>query len=102
MGDPIQNTFEINGHHVTFDAIGIAAVRLTKKGQLEAIAAGGLKSFQGGGLEIILPDRVDVALWKDDSGVWQGILQGYEGAVPEALKVLCKNWNRLKVPEGNQ
>jgi hypothetical protein len=102
MGDPIQKTFEINGHNVTFDAIGIAAVRLTEKGQLEAIAAGGLKSFQGGGLEIFLPNRVDVALWKDDSGVWQGILQGYEGDVPEALKTLCKNWNRLKVPEDHQ
>jgi len=98
MGDPIQKTFEINGHHVTFDAIGIAAVRLTEQGQLEAIAAGGLKSFQGGGLEIFLPDRVDVALWKDNSGVWQGILQGHEGVVPEALQMICKNWIRLKVP----
>ena len=90
MGDPIQKTFEVNGHPVSFDAIGIAAVRLTKKGQLEAIAAGGLKSFQGGGLEIFLQDRVDIALWKDSEGIWQGILQGHVGDVPEPLKTLCR------------
>lgn len=98
MGDPLQKTIIVDGHKVAFDAIGTAAVRLDKQGQLEAMAAGGFKSFVGGGLEISMPVRADVALWKDESGVWQGILQGYEGEVPKSLRRLCKNWTRLKIP----
>jgi hypothetical protein len=98
-GDPLKKTILVNCHNVTFDAIGIAAVRLDDHGKLEAMAVGGLKSFMGGGIEIIMPTRADVALWKDENGVWQGVLQDYEGAMPEILKKLCKNWIRLKVPE---
>ncbi len=102
MGDPIQRTFPVNGHEVTFDAVGIAAVRLDEDGRLKAMAAGGLKSFQGGGLEIVMPTRADIALWKDANGTWRGVLQGYPGAVPESLASFCKNWTRLKVPEPAQ
>ena len=52
-------------------------------GKLEAMAAGGLKTFRGGGIEISMPIRADVALWKDRNGAWQGILQGHDGAVPD-------------------
>ena len=97
-GDAIQKTITVKGLKVTFDAIGIAAVRLDKNGKLEAMAAGGLKSFQGGGVNISMPTRADVALWKDKNGVWQGALQDYEGAVPETLAKLCTNWLRLEVP----
>lgn len=99
MGDPIQRIIDIDDKKVLFDGIGIAAVRLDEEGKLEAMAAGGLKSFKGGGIEITMPNRADVALWKDESGVWQGVLQGYNGEVPENLESLCKNWTRLKVPE---
>lgn len=98
MGDPIKETFSVGGRDVTFDSVGIAAVRLDDNGRLEAMAAGGLKSFQGGGVEIAMPTRADVALWKGKNGTWQGILQGYEGAVPKALTTLCKNWIRLTIP----
>ena len=97
-GDSLQKTIRVNGHEVTFDAVGVAAVRLDEQGKLEAMAAGGLKSFQGGGVEIAMPARADVALWKNKNGTWQGILQGYQGAVPENLAILCKNWTRLKIP----
>ena len=97
-GDAIQKTITVKGLKVTFDAIGIAAVRLDKNGKLEAMAAGGLKSFQGGGVNISVPTRADVALWKDKNGVWQGVLQDYEGAVPENLAEICTNWLRLEVP----
>ncbi|MCF7972844.1 MAG: hypothetical protein K9N55_03415 [Phycisphaerae bacterium] len=98
MGDPIQKTFSVRGYDVTFDSVGLAAVRLDEHGRLEAMAAGGLQSFQGGGIDISMPIRADVALWKDKNGAWQGVLQGYEGVVPEALTTLCQNWTRLKVP----
>lgn len=98
MGDLIQKAIVVDGHNVTFDAIGIAAVRLDKKGKLEAMAGGGLKSFVGGGVEIVMPTRADVALWKDKNGVWQGVLQGYEGEVPENLATFCNRWIFLKPP----
>lgn len=97
-GDPIQETITVNGHHVIIDAVGIAGVRLTKDGQLEALAAGGLKSFTAGSLEIELPERIDMALWKDNTGAWQGVLQDYEGAVPKSLAAITGQWMRLAVP----
>ena len=39
MGDPIHQTLAVNGHEVTFDAVGVAATRLDKEGELEALAA---------------------------------------------------------------
>jgi hypothetical protein len=99
LGDPIQKTLNVDGHEVAFDAVGVAAVRLDKDGKLEALAAGGLKRFAVGKTKIELPQRIDVALWKDTKGVWQGVLQDYEGEVPKDLAALCKHWTRLKVPE---
>ena len=49
--------------------------------------------------KIELPQRIDVALWKDTKGVWQGVLQDYEGEVSADLAALCKHWTRLQVPE---
>ena len=77
----------------------MAAVRLDKDGKLEALAAGGLKRFAVGKTTIELPQRIDVALWKDEKGVWQGVLQDYAGDVPKDLAALCKHWTRLQVPE---
>lgn len=99
MGDPIQKTLMVNGHKVAFDAIGIGAVRLDKKGKLAAMAAGGLKSFRGGGVSIGLPERVDVALWRDDRGRMRGVIQGWTGPIPAALTALTADWLRLAVPK---
>ena len=99
LGDPIQKTLNVDGQEVAFDAVGVAAVRLDKDGKLEALAAGGLKRFAVGKTTIELPQRIDVALWKDKEGVWQGVLQDYEGDVPKDLAALCKHWIRLQVPE---
>ncbi|MCE9609058.1 MAG: hypothetical protein K8R23_02405 [Chthoniobacter sp.] len=99
LGDPIQKTLNVDGHEFAFDAVGVAAVRLEKEGKLEALAAGGLKRFAVGNTKIELPQRIDVALWKDTKGVWQGVLQDYEGEVPADLAALCKHWTRLQVPE---
>ncbi len=63
------------------------------------MAAGGLELFAVGDMKIELPERADIALWKDEQGDWQDALQDYEGAVPENLAKLCKNWIRLRVPE---
>jgi len=98
MGDPIQKTLKVAGHEVVFDAVGVAAVRLDKGGKLEALAAGALKSFRGGGVTIELPERVDMALWRDNKGNWHGVLQDFNGPVPAALLAFTNDWLRLSVP----
>ena len=97
-GDPILSTREINGHQVTFDAIGVAAVRLNMEGEVEAMAAGGLKSFKGPGLEITLDERIDLALWLNENGKWEGVVQGWEDDLPQQLLELTRDWSRLAVP----
>jgi len=62
------------------------------------MAAGGLKSFQGGGVEISMPARADVALWKDKNGTWRGVLHDWDGPVPAALSVITGDWSRVAVP----
>jgi hypothetical protein len=98
MGDPIRKTIRVNSHAVTFDAVGVAAVRLNKAGKVEAIAAGGLKNFKAGDMAIELPECADVALWRDSKDEWQGVLLGHDGPVPDALARITLKWNRLRLP----
>jgi hypothetical protein len=98
-GDTIQTAFEIHEHPVRVDAVGVAAVRLDKNGKLEALAAGGLKSFKAGSFEINLDERLDIALWVDHKGKWQGIVQGCKGAIPADLLNVTEKWTRLHIPE---
>lgn len=97
-GDQIQTTFEIKGQKVEVSAVGIVAVRLADDRTLQALAAGGLKYFKAGPLKIALEEPVDVALWHDERGKMQGVLQDYDGPVPPALAGITKNWIRLAVP----
>jgi hypothetical protein len=99
LGDPIQSTIKTHGHDVVFDAVGIAAVRLGKGGRLDAMAAGGLKSFRGGGTSIELGQRIDVAVWRDDQGQMHGVLQDWTGPVPASLSAITGHWLRLAVPK---
>jgi hypothetical protein len=98
MGDPIQTTITVDGRDVNFDAVGVAAVRLDPRGQVAAMAAGGLKTFACGELRIELPDPADIALWRDAQGQWQGVLQGHTGPIPDALTRITKNWTCLRLP----
>ena len=97
-GDRISSTVAIDGVDVTFDAIGVAAIRLDEEGYVQALAAGGLKSFQTGSFEIELHQRVDLALWLDEQGKWRGVLQGWAGDIPAPLLAVTHEWLRLDVP----
>ena len=88
----------MHGHDVTFDALGVAAVRLSEDGRLEAMAAGGLKHFKTGSVEITLDQAADIAVWRDAKGVMQGVLQDYEGEVPASLMAITPRWLRVAVP----
>jgi hypothetical protein len=95
----LQTEFRINNHSVKIDAIGIAGVRLDPKGNLQALAASGLKYFNAGKLEIKLDDRTDLALWIDQKGQWKGVIQGLKGNVPAELSKITENWFRLSLAE---
>lgn len=97
-GDPIQQTVQVGGRTVAVDAVGLAAIRLDKRGRLEALAAGGLKTLHADKFKIELPERVDLALWRDNRGRFHGVLQGWSGPVPDSLQKLTKDWLRLSVP----
>jgi len=97
-GDPIRSDFKISGHKVSVDAIGLAAVRLDANGKPEALVAGGLKSFRTGDFKIELNKRTDLALWVNDKGEWEGVIQGWEGAIPLQLLDITEKWSRLDIP----
>ena len=97
-GDPIQSNIIISDYEVTFDAIGVAAVRLNDEGGIEAMAAGGLSYFKVGDIEIKLNKRADIALWKDNNGKWRGVLKGWNDAIPTQLLAITNNWILLDIP----
>lgn len=99
MGDPIRTSLSVQGQDVRFDAIGIAAVRVDSQGQLQAMAAGALKTFACEDLHIELTERTDVALWRDATGRWRGVVQGTTGPLPSALTDITPDWTRLRFPE---
>jgi len=98
-GDPIKETFACQEHSVTVDAVGVVAVRFAKDGQLMAFAAGGLHHVKTTGLDLTLPERVDLAFERDDEGKFHGVLQGCKGSVPDVLKSITTDWQRVKIKE---
>lgn len=97
-GGVIRSSKRIGKHTVTFDAVGIAAIRLDKNGQVETLAAGGLKYFKTGDFVIDLKQRIDLAFWKNEKGEIEGIIQGSECEIPEQLLAITNNWRLLKNP----
>ena len=96
-GDPINETFQWQGHAVTVDAVGVVAIRFATDGKIAALAAGGLKRLKTDGLEIALPERVDLAFRTGPDGRLRGVVQGFTGPVPEALWKITSEWQRLSV-----
>ena len=97
-GDPIHTRKKFQGVPVSFDAEGVAAFRLDKNGKVDAIAAGGLKSFKSGNFQIQLKERLDLAIWKNEKNEWQGIIQGWEKEIPPCLLNITHNWQMIDLP----
>lgn len=97
-GDPISETFQWQGHAVTVDAVGVAAVRFAADGTVAAFAAGGLKALKTDGLALALEERVDLAFRREKDGRVCGVIQGLTGEVPKALLALTPEWRRLALP----
>ena len=97
-GDSIQGSFQFDGQTVEADAIGILAVRFDERGNLEALAAGGLRRFRCHEFSLELDGTADLALWRDADNLWHGALQGQKGSIPEPLAAITADWYRLAVP----
>lgn len=91
-GDPLTSD-----DSVAYDGMGVVAYRLDSNKKLEALAAGGLKKFNGGGFHIELEDRIDLALW-NENGAFVGVVQGWDGPIPEPLLAITSNWTRIGLP----
>jgi len=88
----------VQGHAVTVDAVGFAAIRFAADGSVTAFAAGGLQRLEAGGLRIDLPSRADLAFLREADGRTRAVLQGWTGDVPASLLALAPDWQRLSVP----
>ena len=97
-GDIIDSKMKVGKYDVTFNAVGVAAVKLDEKGNVQALAAGGLKSFKTQDFVIQLNEPVDLALWRTDDGRFKGVIQGLKGEVPSQLLAITKDWLRLTLP----
>ncbi|HPN34898.1 MAG TPA: hypothetical protein PK843_10305 [bacterium] len=87
-----RQTFQISA-----EAIGVLACRFGKEDSLVALAASDLTFFRAGGMTIDIADRpTDVVLWKEDSGVWQGVFQAEKNELPLGLKAVAEKWYFLK------
>jgi len=97
-GDTIRNTFKVADYEAVVDAVGVVAVHLDANGNVDAFVAGGLKYFKVNDFEINLDRRIDIAMWKNVKGVFQGVVQDFDGKLPETLTALTPHWDRLKIP----
>lgn len=97
-GDTIISSKTIGKNKVDFNAVGVAAIRLNDQGQVQALAAGGLKYIKTGKFRIQLDERIDLALWKNENGEYEGVIQGWMGEIPYRLLTITKNWQRLELP----
>ncbi len=97
-GDPIHISEKFQGAPVSFDAEGVAAFRLDKNGKVEALAAGGLKSFQSENFQIKLKERLDLAIWKNEKNEWKGVIQGWKKEIPPCLLKITHDWQMVNLP----
>jgi len=97
-GDPISETFTWQGHRVTVDAVGVVAIRFASDGKVAAFGAGGLKSVRTDGFGLALEERTDLAFLTGADGRVRGLVQGWTGNLPEALRSITPDWQRIAVP----
>lgn len=100
-GDTVSSRMKSGKYYVEFDAVGLAAVNLDDEGQVQALAAGGLRSFKTENFSIQLDKRIDLAFWLNEKGMYEGLVQDLSGDIPPQLLAITKNWTRIERPASN-
>ena len=100
-GDAISGTIAISGKSVRYEAEGIFAVRFDGNGNIDRLAAGGLRTVVAEGFVLDLPRPIDLALVKLSDG-WHGLWQTADKAekLPDQLASLTDKWTRRILPDG--
>lgn len=93
-GDPIDATFYCGTFRVRAKATGVFAIKLSKKGDLESLAASDLRYVEAGNFRLELAEPVDLALWRDN-GRLRGVIQGASKPTAELLK-MTSDWTVLQ------
>ncbi|HQL51744.1 MAG TPA: hypothetical protein PLR91_11185, partial [Kiritimatiellia bacterium] len=67
-------------------------------GSLAAFAAGGFKHLRVDGLDVTVPERVDIAFKRGEDGRVRGVWQGVPASLPDGLRAFTRQWTRLPLP----
>lgn len=94
-GDPMRQRFHCGRWPVEFEATGVFAIRLTSRGEIDRLAASELKSLTVNGTEYPIARPVDLAVWHDAAGVWQGVIQGSEQP-SGPIGAWVRHWQRIE------
>ena len=99
--DGFAQPLRIGGKTISFTAEGLFAARLGADGNLEALAAGGLRKVEAPGLSLALDRPEDVVLVRR-GGRWQGLWQTTRrlADLPANLSALTDDWRVLTLPTG--
>ncbi|MHB0997719.1 MAG: hypothetical protein ACYC27_00620 [Armatimonadota bacterium] len=100
-GDRIVGDIKLCGKEIEVDVCGYAAARIVKNGNLITFAAGGLKKFRYGSIDIELETPLDLVLMRDSKGKMSGIVQGLTGKLPNQLLFITGDWLILDAPSDN-
>ncbi len=92
-GDAFDETFYCGLYRVKAKATGVIAIKLSREGDLESLAASDLRSVDAGNFRLELAEPVDLALWREN-GRLRGVVQGI-AQPPAALLALTKDWTIL-------
>ncbi len=93
-GDPMRETFYCGSTRISFEATGVFAIRLNSHSQLDRLAASELKSLVIEDTRYEFPRPLDLALWRDPNGDWQGVVQGGDPP-PAPIGNWVHHWQRL-------
>lgn len=93
-GDPIDATFYCGTFRVKAQATGVFAIKLSRKGDLESLAASDLRFVEAGNFRLELSEPLDLAIWQEN-GRLRGVIQGTTKPPSELMK-LTRDWTILK------
>lgn len=93
-GDPLAETFYCGATRIAFQATGVFAIRLNARKQIDRLAASDLRSLVIEDTSYTFPRAIDLAIWHDSNGRWQGVVQGGDPP-PPPLGNWVEHWQRL-------
>jgi hypothetical protein len=96
-GDVLEESFACGATKVRVQATGVFAIRLTRKGEVDALAGSDLRLVEAGRFHLALPSPMDLALWHDARGKWRGVVQG-AARLPDNLAAITQDWTRIQMP----